>query len=492
MKRPWLCIAAGTALGEAAAYLLKGLWPIAILLPVLIVTGILYLNHKETDKRRAVIVMCIAFLFGILRLKISDAVYLRPSELTAAEASDNASLLLTVDDIELKGDRAVITCGQVMVYCDTADLPDLKLGNTINVSGEFSGIEAPRNPGESDFRLYYRSLGITHKCFADRIAVTGSNTRRIAQYILEVRQNMLSHISSIYDADDAGILRAALLGDKTLLDEDLLHLYQRSGFAHLLAISGLHVGILGMSLYKLLREKLKLSFMLSGITASVLISAYSILTGNGVSTVRAVLMLILVFTAGTAGRKNDMLNSAGLAAVCILCVSPYQLFSCGFLLSFSAVAAIGGPAAFIIKELDVKNHILQALVISLCVSLFSMPITAYFYFEIPLYATLINMIVIPLMTYVVWSGLAATVLSYLSRQAALIAAGSGHYILKFYTYIGILSQKLPFATITIGRPRAWQIIAYYLLFFAFLYLSPSRIRELKSRLLMSGRETEST
>ena len=492
MKRPWLCIAAWVALGEAAAYILGDLWLIAISLPAILATGG-FLIIKQTDKRRALIVMCIAFLFGIFLIKVNDALTLRRTPLTeAASEGTSATLSLTVDDIELKPERAVITCGRVIIYCDYEKCPDIKLGNIIDVSGKFTGTDPARNPGEFNYRLYYRSVGITHTCFADRIVVTDSHTKIISEWIFEFRQNMLSHISSIYDENDAGVLRAALLGDKTLLDEDILKLYQRSGFAHLLAISGLHVGILGMTLYKLLRQKMKLSFLLSGIIASVLIAAYSILTGNGVSTVRATLMLILIFAAGTLGRKNDLLNSAGLSALCILCISPYQLFTCGFMLSFAAVLAIGGPANYVIRELGVQNEILKALIISTSVSLFSLPITAYFFFEVPLYATFINLIVIPLMTYVVWSGIIAAALSYILTPLAVIAAGSGHYILQLYTFIGNLSQKLPFASITVGRPKAWQIIVYYLFFFAFLYLSPSKIRELKSRLLTSVRETAST
>lgn len=493
MKRPWLCIAACAALGEAFAYVSGTSVLIVTAVIAVVMTGILFVSHKQTGKKRAVIVIGIAFLFGFLRLTAADLYYSRPSRLAAlGNVPGPQEYTASVTGIDVRPERTVLRCGGLLVYCDDISEDSVRIGNTVRITGEFSTMNVPRNPGEFNYRLYYLSEGITHRCFAESICVTDDHISPVPQMLHVIRRNILAHISSIYDASDAGILRAALLGDKSMLDDDLYRLYQQNGIAHLLAISGLHVGILGMSLYRLLRERIHLSFLISGLVSSAVIAVYCILTGSGVSTVRAVIMLILVFSSGILGRRNDLLNSSGLAGFCILMFRPYELFSCGFMLSFSAVIAIGGPAAKLIKEMKITSRILQALIISICVSLTSLPVTAYFFFEVPLPGFLLNLIVIPLMTYVVWSGILATLFSYVSVSAALIAAGSGHYILTLYTIIGQLAAKLPLSTILIGRPHAWQIIVYYCLYFVFLFLSPSKIRKLKSRLSTSDRVTEST
>lgn len=493
MKRPWLCIAACAALGEALAYVSGTSVPIVTAVITVVVTGMLIISYKQADKKRAVILIGIAFLFGFLRLTAADLYYSRPSRLSdLSNVPDPREYTASVTGIDVRAERTVLRCGELLVYCDDINDDSVRIGNTVCITGEFSTMDIPRNPGEFNYRLYYLSEGITHRCFAENIYVTDDHVDLIPQMLHEIRRNILSHISSIYDASDAGILRAALLGDKSMLDDDLYKLYQQNGIAHLLAISGLHVGILGMSLYKLLREKIRLSFLLSALISSAVIAVYCILTGSGVSTVRAAIMLILVFSSGILGRRNDLLNSSGLAAFCILLFRPYELFSCGFMLSFSAVIAIGGPAAKLIKEMNISNRMLQALIISICVTLTSLPITAYFFFEIPLFGCLLNLIVIPLMTYVVWSGILAVLLSYVFVPAALIAAGTGHYILRLYTVIGQLTSRLPLSSILIGRPRTWQIIVYYCLYFVFLFLSPLEILKPRSHSLMSDRVTEST
>ncbi len=494
MKRPWLCIAAAMMLGEAAAYVSGKMWLIMTVVSVTVLIGVVFVIYKKvTDKRRAVIIMCIAFLFGIFRLKAFDCSLSVPAALE--ELSDTGvqgKYTAAVDSIEIRPERTVIRCGELIVYADPVKENAVLPGNIISVSGKFNSIPVPTNPGKYNFRLYYLSDGITHRCFADSITVTDDRSDPVLSFLYIVRSNILAHISSIYDSDDAGILRAALLGDKSLLDDELYNLYKENGIAHLLAISGLHVGILGLSIYRILRERLKLSYVACALISSVFISAYSILSGNSVSTVRAVIMLIIIFAAGILGRKSDIMNSAGIASFCILCIHPYELFNCGFMLSFSAVIAIGGPARLIIKELGIKNSLLQALAVSFSVQLTTLPITAYFFFEISLYGLLLNLIVLPLMTYVVWSGIAAVLLSYIYVPAAYIAAGSSHYILNIYTLLCRFTGKLPFSTIITGRPALWQIVVYYCFFFAVLYFSRSDIRDRKSPLLMSDKATEST
>ena len=493
MKRPWLCITAAMALGEVLAYVLGDLklsWIATAILTPSVVLVVYVLYRFMTDKRRTVLIIGIAFLFGFFRLTATDISFGRKTPLTMiADDNEIHSYDAEVTDITVKPERVVLRCDRLLVYCDSISPDDVKIGNKISITGKFNSMDVPRNPGEFNYRLYYLGNGITHRCFADNVTVTDDGTDHIRQLLYEFRQELLSRISIVYDESDAGVIRAALLGDKSLLDDNIYDLYKENGIAHLLAISGLHTGILGLSLYRFLRRRIKLSYALSGVIAASFICIYCILTGSSVSTVRAVIMLILMFASGVFGRKSDLLNSAGIAAFCILCVRPYQLFSCGFLLSFSAVLAIGGPAAIITEELDVRHPLLQSLVVSLSVQLVTLPVTSYFFFEISLYACLLNLIVIPLMSYVIWSGIGAVVLSFISLSAASVAARSGHFILEFYTLLCRIAGNLPFSTIIIGRPQLWQIIAYYCFFFAVLYFSPSKIREMKSPSSTSDRET---
>ena len=579
MKRDWLWIAAGIALGEVCAYLLGSVIAVAVIAGITAI--LLFVFRKivsKSDRRRMMIITCVAFLSGFLRMGADNLTYRDTKKLDdLSRYPVTQTFETTIDRIEVRETDLVLTCGQILVYAaknaagteaagkaagieatgkaagtgtsgnSAARSPEVpgcpyEIGNRIRITGTFTRMKEARNPGGFDYRTYYRSLGITHRCFAECVEVTDAGGRVIPQAVFVIRQKLLAVISDRFPPEDAGFLRAALLGDKTMLDEDMADMYRRNGIAHLLAISGLHVAILGMGLHRFLRG-IGLNLWASGGIATFLLILYCLLTGGSVSVVRAVIMLVMVFLSECLGRKNDLLNSAGLAAAALLLLQPYNIFSCSFLLSFGAVAGIGGPAAIICKRLGLsgnkaamhseKTEVTQNrnntenagsaehrkdaentgaavirkgtvpvdpktgyfrgkcrdclrtfavnLVVSLTIQLFTLPVTAYFFFEVPLYGLFLNLIVIPLMTYILVSGL----LSF----ALPVAAGPGHFLLKFYTFLCRQAERLPFHSILIGRPELWQIILYYCCFFALL--SFGRCKPKIRRLLSSmwGRAT---
>ena len=137
-------------------------------------------------------------------------------------------------------------------------------------------------------------------------------------------------------------LGALLLGDKQGLSEDFYARYRRNGLAHLLAISGLHTGFLGLALYRLLR-RMGAGLWASALSAALFLGFYALLTGADTGVLRSGLMLGLGFLALCLGRSYDLRSAASLALFLLLLRSPLQLFQCGFQLSFLAVFAIGGP-----------------------------------------------------------------------------------------------------------------------------------------------------
>lgn len=129
---------------------------------------------------------------------------------------------------------------------------------------------------------------------------------------------------------DDGVLSAMLLGEKGDLDAEIKSLYQRAGIAHVLAISGLHISLLGMGLYRLLRKRLHTRYVTAALATTVFLISYAVLSGNGVSTQRAVGMCLIYLFADVTGYAYDMLNALGIVVLVLLWENP-------FLLSYSAV-----------------------------------------------------------------------------------------------------------------------------------------------------------
>ena len=545
MKRDWLWIGACFGLGEVLYYTIRPVVIFWILTIVILIAGICLLrkifgaelsgaegNGAKADSeraayakdvRRAVVICSIAFFVGAGRLALAMIPPEMPTE----------GDILTVEDIQEKNDKLVITAGHALIYFGTLgsgpDVPNvdnsgIKIGNKIIVTGSFQENSHATNPGQFDFDIYYRAKEIYYTGFADDVTIVSRKVNWPKQLMHDLRQIISTKIKLVYNENDAGFLIAALLGDKSSLDENMNDLYRRNGIAHLLAISGLHIAIIGKGLYDLLRKRF--SFRTSGIIAGIWIILYTVFTGASVSTLRACIMLLIAFLAGVKGRKADLLNSAGFAATFVLMMSPYELFNCGMLLSFGAVLGIGvvsrelskklvkeradksneknqlnldskeskeqGTLIAKIKSADIWRKELtkleEAFVVSFSVQLFTLPIMSYFFFEISIYGIFLNLIVIPLMTFVVWSGIASVILSFIFLAAAKISALSGHYIISLYSWLCSLCDKLPCHTILIGRPKLWQIVIYY--FFLLAVLFWPRCREMINRCLKQKKKPQ--
>lgn len=329
-------------------------------------------------------------------------------------------------------------------------------GEQIEVYGKISPAEAARNEGQFDFRLYYRTISVHGSMYGTSFRVVGGDPKPFARGLQVLRLRMGTILDQLLPPQDAGIYRALLTGDKTAMDEDIRSLYQENGIAHILAVSGLHLSILGLGVYELLR-RFGRSKAASGIVAALLIISYGILTGCSGSALRAVLMLLLRFLAAAVGRSYDMLTAMAAAALFLLWKEPFMLFGAGFQLSFLAVLAIG-----LCHVLPAPKHtLLEGLWLSFYLQLLTLPVILFHYFRFPLYGIFLNLIVLPLMGCVIYSGVFAVGLFGLSEKLATIAVGGGHWILRLYTLLCTHCAALPYSSLLLGRPSMHSILLYY-------------------------------
>ena len=349
--------------------------------------------------------------------------------------------------------------GTILVYLDAEDslrsrrpLP----GEQIEVYGKISPADAARNEGQFDFRLYYRTISVHGSMYGTSFWVIGGDPKPFARGLQALRLRMGDILDQLLPPQDAGIYRALLTGDKSAMDEDIRSLYQENGIAHILAVSGLHLSILGLGVYELLR-RFGRSKAASGIVAALLIVSYGILTGCSGSALRAVLMLLLRFLGAAVGRSYDMLTAMAATALFLLWKEPFILFSAGFQLSFLAVLAIGLSHALPAP----KHPLLAGLWLSFYLQLLTLPVILFHYFRFPLYGIFLNLIVLPLMGCVIYSGVFGVGLFALSEKLATIAVGGGHGILRLYTLLCTRCATLPYSSLLLGRPSMHNILLYY-------------------------------
>ena len=238
-------------------------------------------------------------------------------------------------------------------------------------------------------------------------------------------------------------------------------MYQLNGIAHILAISGLHIAILGMTLFEWLRKRTG-SYRISGCVAMIVVVFYGIMTGLSGSTSRAVIMMGLVMIGKAKGRSADLLTSAGIASIGMAVWNPYVIWDAGFQLSFAAVAGLAVIHPVYVQTFGKKGKLRQAFGVSLSSSLATLPICVFYYYQFPLYGILLNLLVVPLVSCLLMSALVTAGCGIISIKAAELAGIPAHFILILYERLCGLSEKIPFSSINVGHISVRMVLVYYL------------------------------
>lgn len=363
----------------------------------------------------------------------------------------------------------------VLVYINSGVLPEneaLCVGFGVNICGYLKKFEQARNDGGFNADLYYRSTGAAYRMYAEKIQVTGRNYG-IEYATAKMREAVGRQFEKIAGEETCGVLRAVLLGDRSGISEDTYELFKKNGIAHILAISGLHISFLASVMYTVMRRAGAGFFPSFALCASVL-ALYCIMTGNSVSAKRAVIMYIIKMGADLTGRSYDALSALAAAALLVCFENIYVIYNAGFQLSFGAIlgTAVMCPAVERMLPASLKkSRICSALSGSIGISIFTAPVVLYHYFELPLYAPVLNIFVIPLMSVLLVSAAAGAAVSVISVHAGVFLMGTVHYILKFYSFLCRAFQSLPSSRIVLGRPSYVQCVLFYFIIFAFVLLS---------------------
>ncbi len=375
----------------------------------------------------------------------------------------NTKIIAYVESGEtlLPGQQAVkseetLSLGQQAVNYEETLLP----GQQAVFSGKAALPEQASNPGAFDARTYYKSKQIFMTLVSAQIEETGGRSRTVRGFLYQIKRKAAELLNAIFDEPDASVVKAMLLGEKSTMDEDTKKMYQINGIAHILAISGLHIAILGMTLFRWLRKRIG-SYWIAGFAAISLVSLYGIMTGLSGSTCRAVLMMLLLLISKAAGRTTDMLTSAGIACMVMAFFNPYSLLDVGFQLSFSAVAGMGILYPALVSIFGKGGKIKQTFLIGSASYLATLPIVVYFYFQFPLYGIFLNLIVVPLLSMILLFSILAVFCGIFSIQLAGAAAYPAKLILELYERLCLFFERLPYSSVNVGHISAGMVFVFY-------------------------------
>ncbi|MFD2033320.1 ComEC/Rec2 family competence protein [Belliella marina] len=351
-------------------------------------------------------------------------------------------------------------------------------GDLLIVSGAPQQIDPPKNPNEFHYKDFMLRQQIGHSHYiGDNFLKVGKQTiQPIEDYFLGIRSRIMRNMDSlILDSHANQVAKALLLGQKKNLEKEVNEAYVTAGAMHVLAVSGLHVGIIYGFFFlfikpyrlKVWRRVVYLSLII------LLIWAYALLTGMSPSVMRAATMFSLMALAQMKSRSPSIFNAIALSALVLLVFDPFLVYAVGFQLSYLALTGILLIQPVLVKLWLPKSRILeyvwQISTVGVAAQLMTFPVSAHYFHVFPTYFILSNLVAIPGAFLIMAFGVPFMLLSEISFLAVPLAWITEKLIILVNLLIfGI--QGFPFAKIGDIFLKTDFMIMYLTVLFLFLLL----------------------
>lgn len=395
------------------------------------------------------------------------------------------------------------------------------IGSRVRISGSFLLYTEATNIGQFDARNYYAARKIYGQVKKAAIVYTEPPNiiGRGKECLWQLRRHLAETFLEVYGEENGALLAAMLLGERTFLSEEIQSLYKAAGALHVIAVSGLHISLLGMGLYRLLRRIFAAQAPATVISV-LCMAAYVFLVGNPPSAVRAFIMFAMGLLAGYWKRTLDTPTALSLSAAIILMGNPFYIGQSSFLLSFLAILAIsvfqpalkeclalinpyhfplsrllGSRQTWRLRHLDPQKvpgfcyellkKVGNGLLSSFSVWIVTLPVQLFFFSEVSLFGIFFNLLIIPLMGVILLLGIAGLFLKEISHLFAFLT-GSAFTDLEitvisicryaegiFFAIIkagGSLADRLSFTMWTPGKPVYGKMLLAFCLLLLFCLL----------------------
>lgn len=408
---------------------------------------------------------------------------------------DRCRFVLEVEHLAHNGSRMEAS-GRIRVTVYGA-ARHITMGDHICFHGRIRSIRNFNNPGGFNYRRYMgfkKIWGTSHVSCSQIDILKKAAGFHAGRWIEDKRQSISRLIDSTVEGDHRGVLKALIIGQTHEIPSKTRQAFNRSGVGHLLAISGLHIGIIAaVSFFLVSRGLARIHYLLwngwiwkaAAVFTFLPILSYALISGMSPSTQRALLMVSIFLLTFLLRRDQDLLNTLSIAAILILLVHPPSIFSISFQLSFVSVFFIIHGLSWLKKSttnqpngvsrirrilIKIKTFIL----VSFFATLGTLPIVMYYFNQIPLVGLVANLICVPLIGFmVVPLGLSAAVFSLVNAQVSIwilnlcaMILNVGLHVIQFLGDLSISAVK----TIT---PSFIEIGCFYLVLLLIFNLHPS-------------------
>ncbi len=405
----------------------------------------------------------------------------------AKQQAENATLIATLSETPVEKTKsfkayAVVSGvvmnktkfpanGQIIIYFRKDSLLSIASGSRIVFKKPLQPIKNSGNPGGFDYERYALFQGITHQVFlesADWVVLPGTDKGWLSSLIEKIRYEVLCILRTYIKGEkELGLAEALLIGYKNDLDKTLVQSYSNTGVVHIIAISGLHLGLIYWLLVILLRplQKRKQGRWLRPVIIITGLWLFSLLAGAQPSILRSAVMFSCIVLGECTKRKTSVFNTLSLSAFGLLCYNPFWLWDLGFQLSYSAVLSIVIFMRPVYDIFYIKNKLLDILwqmsAVTLAAQILTTPVSIYHFHQFPVLFLFTNFIAVPLSSIILLAEILLCAISFFPWLSLQLGTVISWLIRHMNNYIE-KTEGISFSLWQALQINLWQVILLYL------------------------------
>jgi competence protein ComEC len=367
--------------------------------------------------------------------------------------------------------------GKILIYNKKDNLTQLKPGDVVLFESQLQSVPKNLNPYQFDYANYLANQHIFHQVFLkpNDFKIIG-NQSTFASFTHFTREKLTSSFDHLHwKPETKAFINALLFGQKNHLDQETLTSFTDAGVMHVLAISGLHVGIIYMFIAFALKplKRYKKGRLIELLLTLFLLWSFAALTGFSASVSRAVTLFSIIAIGRFWNKRSSVYNSIAASALLLLLINPNFIFDIGFQLSYSAVLSIVlfQPffERFYFSKNKVSRYVVDLILVSVAAQIGVLPLSLYYFNQFPVLFLVANILVIPLVTLLLLLGVLTLIFNFIFPMLAQFSAVIIEKIIDFMTfYVGWISEFDAFIIRNISFSASLCLVAY-LMIACFLY-----------------------
>ncbi|WP_180339337.1 DNA internalization-related competence protein ComEC/Rec2 [Peptoniphilus catoniae] len=405
--------------------------------------GLLGFLYKDfSRKNRFLIVLALVFLINVISLNFKNSIIL----------DENVTIIGTIVEDSLKNNRRYVLrdkfFNRYLIYSEEP----LNLGDKVKIEGKSKKPLGKMNDFDFNYRGYLKSKGINYIIYVNKVDFLGKS------YLNNLKSGFRDYVKASLrplSEDNKKIILAVLLADSDYIDDGRKLDFRQAGLSHILAMSGLHIGLILLISEKLL-ELLKFSKIKRRLFSLFIAFSYIYLVFMPLGALRAYLMYLFLFLSFIFKKKYRSIDALALSGTLTLLINPYAFYSLSFLLSYLSVLGI----ILFYRRFNIlfkRRKFSSSLALTSSVSLMILPACLYYFNEFSILGFISNLIVLPFYTF-------AIVLSYLMvifNFASFILAPSVNLALDLSNFILSFINKLNFINLNLFTLSPASLVVYY-------------------------------